>query len=359
VKITAITCTSDTKQAIIADALRSAPWVDENLIVHLTGGGNDRTLEIARSVVGDKLRILEIPLAGAESDMAHFRNLGLEHASGDWAILLDTDERILANGIDVRSTLERQPANVACITIYDDLGTYDKIRFIRLPTKGRYQQGFGIHEDFAGFDGIIGKLPHIRFHELPKTPEQVQASLKAQLVGMQKQVASDPTNPRWRYYLGSIYENLQQYPEAIAEYKASVPYVEDPGIRAWTYYSMGRVAYANQSGIEAIDYSLEGMKYRPDYAELPWLASVVYQSLGELEKALAWAKITALWTWRGKREDQINRVSFKEPRAYFEGPYEVMARVYHDLKDGREQWATKELMRARKERELFFRGVSA
>jgi len=69
----------------IADCLESVRWADE--IVVLDSGSTDRTVEIARRYT-EKVMLLEWKGYGAA------RNEALKHATGEWILWLDADERV-------------------------------------------------------------------------------------------------------------------------------------------------------------------------------------------------------------------------------------------------------------------------
>jgi hypothetical protein len=89
---------------IVGDALRSAvDWVDWCLVIET--GVTDDTLEIAREIAGDKLIVRDFPWCG---DFAAARNFALMAAAeigADWALVLDTDERIIPARHDIRAVL--------------------------------------------------------------------------------------------------------------------------------------------------------------------------------------------------------------------------------------------------------------
>src|SRR6185436_17229614 len=103
VKIASTTLTGN-NAAIIADALSSVvQWVDICLVIDT--GVTDETLEIARRVAGDKYVGCRFSWI---NDFAAARNFALEAAAAegaDWAVTLDTDERIDLAGVDLRKVL--------------------------------------------------------------------------------------------------------------------------------------------------------------------------------------------------------------------------------------------------------------
>ena len=351
-KFVSMTIASDTRESMIGDALRSVvDWVDLCLIVHLVDSEctPDRTMEIAKEIAGDKLRVVDVSIY---EPFAEMRNAGLRGASAlgaDWGIILDTDERILLNTLDIRGSLPKIPAEVSALSVYDTTGQYDKIRFIRLPGGGTYSMD--THEDFIP-SAKISLAPRIRFWELEKSQETIRKNFEIQLQGLKVQHAQDPDNPRWMYYIGWTMESMGDLQEASEWFLRSLQHVQDLGTTAWTYFCLARVESNQEKAQECLNYAIEGMRHRPDYAELPWIAGFACLRLGRLEDAINWSKIAVLFSWRGVKDP--HRICFKDPRGLFEGPYEVMESAYRAMGDRRSDWAKKEVMRAVKDRTAFF-----
>jgi len=136
--IISVTLTSDTKEAIIADALRSnLDQVDRFLVVHLVDDSKapDRTLQVADEVAKGKLWISDISMDGG---MSVWRNKGLLAAAnlpgaapGDYAVVTDTDERMAWNGLDLRAFLSQADPTVQAWDICSTTGTYTKGKVCR------------------------------------------------------------------------------------------------------------------------------------------------------------------------------------------------------------------------------------
>src|SRR5262245_22458482 len=114
VKIVSTTLTGNNAD-IIGDALRSVvAWVDQCLVIDT--GVSDESLQIARSVAGDKY--VERRFRWVQ-DFSAARNYALDTAraiGADWAITLDTDERIDLNGEDLRGVMQRARVDVLMIS---------------------------------------------------------------------------------------------------------------------------------------------------------------------------------------------------------------------------------------------------
>jgi len=92
--VSACIITRDEEERLPA-CLRSVAFCDEVVVVD--SGSTDRTVEVAR---GAGARLVENPWPG----FAAQRNVALDHASGDWVLEVDADERITAQ---LRAEIER------------------------------------------------------------------------------------------------------------------------------------------------------------------------------------------------------------------------------------------------------------
>ena len=360
-KLVSITVASDTCEAKIGDALRSAVgWVDQCLIIHLVEPGvTDRTLEIAAEVCGDKLVVVDTPrLTG---NLIHiWRNLGLDEAQrlgADWSVQLDTDERILPNGVDLRASLATIDPEIGVVSVVHVKGEGDKWRFIRHPTLSRWSQPW--HEELTPTPKHCALSP-VRYDELPKTEEQKTDILIGQIAAMEEQIAAEPDNPRWWIYQGSAYEALFQFDPAIKAYKEAITRQNSIDSAAWCWFRIGCCQLQANRPEPAIDACITGLRLRPDVAELPWLIALTHLNTGRFAEAAAWGRIAAAHNWSRKRAREVTRLGFKTPLALYEGPFEICAVAYQHLGDGPKQaWAEAEAKRAKKARLNFFeRGVS-
>ena len=103
---------------IVADALRSVvDWVDLCLVIDT--GSTDGTLEVARSIAGAKYVERVFPWI---NDFAAARNFALAAAAelgANWAITVDTDERIIPKGEDLRAVLRNCTEGVVMLSDSD------------------------------------------------------------------------------------------------------------------------------------------------------------------------------------------------------------------------------------------------
>jgi len=324
-RICAITVTSRTREHLIADALRSVePYVSNFLILHLYDAeGEDNTLQIARQIGSKRTTVVN---ASIHDGMPAIRNKGLFEAKmlgAEWALILDTDERIIPNGIDLRVALEKADADVHAIDISRVGGNEQRTKFIRLPASGKYS-GL-MHEEYTPVGGRIELMAGMRFSEvgvgsMDRTPS-------VSLPHIERQILEDPTNSRWRYYRALMLEHSGKLYDAIEAYEL----VDNPILAGWISFRMACCHAKLKEYGAALEVCCNGMKHSPTHAELPWFASLQAMQFGEPEKALAWAKMAHSLGWSGIPERFISRRGPRHIKAFYEGPLEVMQMAYMAL----------------------------
>ena len=209
-RLASITLSSN-REGIIGDALRSViDWVDGCLILDL--GITDGTLDLARSIVGEKLLVVDYDwsLGGTAAAM---RNYGLDAAARlgfDWAVTLDTDERIEPEDCLIRLGLATTQDD--CIEVLSKDGSYAKERFFRLPFADRFVGC--AHERVIAKHCKKSLLTCMCFDELPKTREQLRTRALGCLPALEYERVNDPMDPRWAYYVGDALEYLDRDDEA-------------------------------------------------------------------------------------------------------------------------------------------------
>lgn len=338
--ILASTTITSSRRDLIGDALRSvAGWVD--LCVLLDLGIQDDTVEVARSIVGDKLRV--VPYSGP-STTADWRNAAMDaaHALGaDWAVTLDTDERLHNDCSDLRGILERSEAPL--LLAYDNDHVYFKERFFRLPLEVRFRGHCHERTPDIGFHVI----PGVTFHELPKSPT-AQAQ-KFEFIIRESQAAIDAGTADavdW-YYLGDALAGLDRFEEALEAFEAFQ--VRCPGNasgQAWGAFRAALCLDAIGEHREALEACARGLTYHAGASELAWYAAIQALKLHRPDQAVFWARMAVP---NGKADGiggQIKRHFFQNPKGQWEGPYEVLAAAWQLL--GGHALATDYAKRARK-----------
>jgi hypothetical protein len=313
---------------VIGDAIASvAPWVDGVVVVDT--GVTDRSLEIARSIAKEKY--VERKFAWID-DFAAARNFALDaarEAGGDWAVMVDTDEQIDRRGEDVRGFLAN--ATAAHVMIFHESGIYVQPRFFKLPTAGRFSGP--THEAYPAAALGYVTMDKCVFRDRPKTPDQLRAKFERDVRILRRHTAENPREPRWLYYLGDALQNLGDPKAAISAYQACASLRGWDEESAWACYRAAECWCVLGEWGHAVDECAAGLARHAGIAELAWLAGYASYKGGKPAQAVWWARSSiALGRFRGVGE-KVHRISFRNPSAQYEGPYDVLRWAYRALGD--------------------------
>lgn len=307
------------------------------------------------------------PYEGAS--FADARNHALEQArelGAEWAITLDTDERLHTPSDDEGGflsveTLIRDSARMLAWSVASEDQGYSKPRIIAtVPPAGHWVGR--THETFNTGGRPAPVLPGVVFSELPKTPEQLAAKALRDipLLVAEHEATKDP---RWAFYLGESFTLLAHHGDTCdpsdAIEQALHWYLECTMARdekpwdcyreegGWAAFKSARLAVERLGDEDlAREQLLHGMAVCPWLAELPWY--LAYLEVSSPEKRLAWASM-AIALGCGIGIDRP-RIGFFEGVARYEGPHDLAGIAYREM--GEERRALEEFERAHIMRDL-------
>lgn len=307
--VASTTLSNNTLEKIGAALFSVRDHVD--LCIIIDSGITDSTLDLAREICGDKLRVYQRPWDGV---IAGARNFALDAATregADFAITLDTDERLTMKE-GWREELSAAPFGVALA--HHVTGFYAKERVFKLPVTGGWKGA--VHECCA-VEGEKRILTQIAFDELAKTPEQYQARFEVDLIGLRKTVKEYPYEARWRFYLGQTLFDLGKIEESVDQYLDAARlshWDEEIGTSlyraAYGMYCLGRYK-------EALETCCTGLPTAPFMAELPWLAAETCFKQGRMKETLFFARMAKAV---GELAPRFPRYGFCYRWAYSDGP---------------------------------------
>lgn len=324
---------SSNRGHMILEAVESiAPWVDVAVFVDL--GITDKTLDIAREVLGDRVHVIH---SDPSLTMSAWRNLGLDEAARlgcDWCLTLDTDERIHG---DVRKVLETVSQPVDVFMCDDFARRYNKERIFKLPTRNHFTGD--VHERIPCVGGIV-YLPDVTFYELPKSPERLASGAVFIRDGKLKELAEDPTDARNWYYLGDAYDILGENDLAIEAFAKCADLSKWDAECAWCYVRSALCHRKAGRRWDALQHCAMGLTYHPGYAELAWLAAVCCMETGQFQHAIHWARMAVI---NGKPLVYVHHGFHAHPFGLNEGPYEILRDAHGILgeEDECRSWAAK------------------
>lgn len=151
-------------QDLIKTCLESVKWADELIIID--NNSNDETVNIAKKYT-DKI------YQDKGNDFSVRRNLGMEKASGDWILYIDSDERVLdslrteieqiTSSEDSRSAYALSRKNIIFGTPVS-YGPYKHDWMIRLFRKEDFETWVGEVHEYGKFKGNLGYSKNSLLH---------------------------------------------------------------------------------------------------------------------------------------------------------------------------------------------------
>ncbi|MBF2053231.1 MAG: glycosyltransferase [Candidatus Sericytochromatia bacterium] len=268
------------EEAYLADCLNSVQGVVDEIIVVDTGS-SDRTVEIARQYGA------RVFFKDWEDDFSAARNESLKHATGDWVLVMDADERIPEGmGNNLRALLIPTEQPLSYLTYIKNymreqdeasvLGHY----VVRLFRKTPETFFFGvIHEQLYPNWGAVTipessfYLIHLGYGKLEHKANKIETRNKPLILKALEQ--SKDNNPQmysfYAYYMGGttndpqevkkwMLESIRSCPEPERADHISVAYID--GLRA--IYHLGEY----EEGLQLAEQALHQLPSMRSYADL-------------------------------------------------------------------------------------------
>ena len=316
-KIASVTLASN-RESLIGDALRSvAGWVDLACIIDL--GITDGTLDVAREIMGDRVRVRK---ASDVLTTGQLRNIGNDFAfecGADRDVTLDTDERINVGNFDIRKHLSSMGFD--CIVTQDAGRTYSKERFFRLPAVTRWSGH--CHERTEG--GTFGFLQQVTFTEIPKSPEAMATKLAFIVSEATRILADHPEDSRYWFHLGDALQLQGKHEEAVEAFRSCHRFSQDPSESAWACFCIAKSLDKLGKLWEAVDACAVGLASHPGMAELAWYAGYLNLKLGKPEPAIMWSRMAVANGLADGYGKKVLRLFYQFPPGLYEAPYETIA----------------------------------
>lgn len=332
-------------EAVVEQAVASSiGLVDEFLLIDT--GITDNTLEIVRTLAGDKFRYVRYSWC---QDFAAARNFALQSATdlgAQWAMTVDTDERfVFPEEFDraaLGSWLQSHNSALAWL-LRDRMRTYSKERFVRLPTHLQWRGR--THEALCGFVGNERpELPQGFFWEPEKAAEANRLKLERDLEILREETTANPGNPRWWYYLGQTFEGLKEYDQAAMQYVQCAQLDGWPAESATACFR-GAICLKELGQFrEAEELAVKGLARLPKSPELLWLAGFCAYKGGAFVRAIDWSEF-AVQCGEYESPNLINggtststQLVFRYRAAAYEAPFDVLRFAYRQA--GRDEEAS-------------------
>ncbi|CAG7649192.1 hypothetical protein PAESOLCIP111_05813 [Paenibacillus solanacearum] len=271
------------EEAFLERCLASAAGIVSEIIIVDTGSV-DGSREIAKRFGAE---VLEFPWSG---DFAAARNAGLQRASGQWILVMDADERLLAVNEAAWASLLRQ----------DTAGYYVKlISYVGDRTGGDYVTDYAcrlfrndarirfegmIHEEVVTSirrlpepEGIIRPSPITIAHDGYLEPVLARKNKKRRNMDIIREaLRRTPDDPVLHYALGSEFFQNGHYAAAAAAFQATLPHISPR--EGYASDLMLKTAYAlRETGERAQARRLveKAVAHYPDFTDLLELQAIL------------------------------------------------------------------------------------
>lgn len=129
------------EEAVLASALESVRWADQ-VVVYDTGS-TDGTVQIARGLADTVVE------GHWDADFGAARNRAIEHATGEWVLVLDADEVFVGDPVNVRRRLADPESCLWTVVIESevgDSGASTSIASVRLFRRADFHYAGALHE---------------------------------------------------------------------------------------------------------------------------------------------------------------------------------------------------------------------
>ncbi len=325
-KLYSVTLAGGGREKLIGDAIKSVLDVIDGAILVDTGPSAQAAIQVALEMVqaaGKPVFVTRFEPgwayeAGAKLwSIAEGRNFGLKAAAevgADWAMIVDTDERIVLNDIDVHAMLA--DSSFDSLSANSVLRTYCKTRFIRLPAKGAYAGR--AHEAYSGASSA--NINVVTFWELPKTEAEYKERARSCIEELTEAVINEPGNPRWWYYLADSYEIVGEMPSAIEAFRrcSEIKFWDEE--QAWACYRAGWCCMRANRLQDAYDFAIKGIGIHPGISELAWLAGIACNKMARHMQAVCWARMCLATA----DQKYVARSGFRDPDRWGRGPWDIL-----------------------------------
>jgi hypothetical protein len=255
--------------------------------------------------IADRVTVVQWDWTGHYDDARNHALMLASALGGDYALTIDTDERLTLQHVGKLHELLRANPDVDCFSVARVDGKYAKERLIRLASKPEWV-GWTHESLIANRPGkkpgvcFKGTMPRSlgSFTELDKTPAEYEHKAKRDLELLNGFMHSDhehARNPRWFRYTGESLAMLGMWGPALEAFLVAGGSDEgDPEERAWAMFRAAEMMAQVEDYDRIPELSGVGIGIDPGYTqELAAIAAHACMQRGRLRHAERWARLAA------------------------------------------------------------------
>ncbi|MCL5035264.1 MAG: glycosyltransferase [Bacteroidetes bacterium] len=279
------------EEGTLANCLRSVSGVADEIIVVDTGS-SDSTSEVA-GTFGAKVVSHEW-----HEDFSDARNVSLDHATGDWILVLDADEELPeSTGRRIPETVEAAQADGLELTVRSELpagdaASYDDSRIVRLfRNRKEYRYIMPIHEQIRpSIEKNGGKIfssdlviIHHGYASMVVQGKENRADRNLKM--LHEAILKSPAEPYFHYQLGSVLMSTGKRSEALVELKSvlDLDYRKMGGaILDKLYMKISQLALEKNDFVSAIQNADSSLRINPENSISMYVAAVGYLSMNRI-----------------------------------------------------------------------------
>ncbi|MCL5268325.1 MAG: glycosyltransferase [Bacteroidetes bacterium] len=279
------------EEGSLASCLQSTRGVVDEIVVVDTGS-SDSTVEIAEGF-GAKVIAHEW-----HYDFAEARNVSLDHASGDWILVLDADEELPdATRRRIPETAGTMEADGFEVTVRSELpegdaANYDDSRIVRLfRNRKEYRYTMPIHEQVRpSIERAGGKIfssdliiAHHGYSSMVVQGKERRADRNLKM--LREAISKSPAEPYFHYQLGATLMSIGKRSEAHVELTGvlGMDYGKlGPAILDKLYMKISQLALEKNDYASAIQNADTSLRINPDNVISMYVAAVSYLSLNRI-----------------------------------------------------------------------------
>ncbi|MFH1485420.1 MAG: tetratricopeptide repeat protein [Chloroflexota bacterium] len=266
--------------------------VDEMVVVDT--GSTDDTVAIAES---HGAKVYHFPW---QNDFALARNESLKHATGDWILILDADERLdEANGEKLRQLVQDPEYKAYFLELRSKEGIRDTGTVLAHLYARLFRNREGVRFEGAIHEQVFPSLyrlgievgySDIAIEHLGYARDEVQMRAKGErnLAILQKQAEQFPNSSFVHFNLGKTYMVMEQHEDALRELRLALA-LPGPGyhIVANAHYSIGGILFEQGDIDGAIEECRQALSYGDDVIGPRLLLGNAYFKQGKFAEAVA------------------------------------------------------------------------
>lgn len=262
-------------------------------VVVVDTGSTDETVRIARRL-GAKVSRFEWV-----DDFAAARNHSLAQATGDWILVMDADDELLAAGArEIAAWLRRPREEVEVVGLYRHYAYPGKRRAGLTVQPRLFRNGRGlrfvspVHERLEHADGSPARaeivLNAVMLHHGIDGTATATGRQERNLRILEPYVEAHPEDARARFYAGSILLEQEQWSAAVPHFEAAIRAAgAEDDFLAKAHGCLGYCLLQAGRPLDAEEALAEGLRHFPYYPDLHYGLGLVLDSLGRLEEAAA------------------------------------------------------------------------